>query len=596
MVKKSSSTKQREGGKAAAPIKVKVGSSKAESAAKKPKIRSHPIPKSWPVSSRLSYPPPAQKKSGGNTSDDDDEQFDILDTSAEQQTSANNNYLKPGKLLQQNCNGCDVFLRKSAVQSTSASIPTKTNSSSKGAAKRFLIVFPGRMTLKAPTTAQAATAVPKDDASKDEKDDDINTNKDNNNKRNPFAPANPPQLLGRLVSLGGAERRVELRIPFPSKNDDDNNNNNPDDNDDGKTKTNKKQHEQQHQMVMSGRAIPLSGKFMVLSFKRTGGKDSNTAVSTPKNKKMGTGSIACKDIFRSVIVLGESKMLDNWDDKKLSVTCSHDKVKPCHYGGSERTLDGGGTNDANTTAAKRSFKVAAPTSLKKNHDGDVSSAVDSLGSDDDDEADDDIEIQDGNSDDEFVPTSSKKRRSASASKNKKSDSDEDTPVAMKRTPRRSAAKATNVSYVDDDSNVDMSDDESGKSPIVTQEINNDSDVSSVIEEIVPNKKQKVPAAAAPSSKKRKLSGGSSCNTESSCIVIDSDDDIKTPKQAANTNGTRKAAGSKGVSSKKAKAKEAVTSSPLKSVSPHRRKKVSPKKPSPKKASSLDLDDDPFAFL
>ncbi|KAL7492900.1 hypothetical protein ACHAWT_002019 [Skeletonema menzelii] len=605
MAKSTSSTsKQKEGGKAAA-VKVKVGKTAAANKTKKFKI-THPIPKLWPVSSRLSYPPP----NNHSTTDDDNS------VNEKQATS-----LKPGKTLQQNCNGCDVFLRKSAVQSTSASIvPTQQNSHcKKGALKRFLIVFPGRMTLKAPPAA----AVAKEQDTKNEmnagdndlqtNDSTTNSNTDNNKdgatkptKRNPFAPVNPPQLLGRLVSLGGAQQKVELRIPFPSDTTSANDGND-DNTDDAKP--------QQNQMVMSGRAIPLAGKYMVLSFKRTGGKDSNAAASTPKQKKMGTGSIACKDIFRSLIVLGESQFLDK-DKKKVDVTtstiCGSDEVRPpSHYGGSERTVDGGGKNDgtaATTAAAKRKFKsVTAPTPSKHTHDGDESSVVDSDDSNDDEEDDDDIEMKDVNSDDEFVPVSAKKRRSTSTSKQKKSsDSEEDTPVARKRTPRRSAAKATKVKYVDDDSDVDISDDDdsatksdddSGKSPIVTQEIDCDSDVSSVVEEIVPKKKSK---DAAPASKKRKLSGGSSRNgdvDDSCCIVIDSDDDdVKAPKQPRK-NGLKKAAGSKGSASNgKAKAAQAAPSSPLKSVSPRRRKKASPKKPSPKKALSLDLDDDPFAFL
>jgi len=608
MVKSSSAKQQKEGGKAA-PVKVKVGKTSVAANKKKPKI-ARPIPKSWPVSSHLSYPPPNSTTNTNDNNEDDD-------SATEQQTS-----LKPGKTLQQNCNGCDVFLRKSAVQSTSASIiPTKQNSHSKGAVKRFLIVFPGRMTLKAPPAAAptAAAAALKEDASKDEtndgdndikKDDNATTKEDKSEttaakptKRNPFAPANPPQLLGRLVSLGGADQKVELRIPFPSNNNT---------NDDNKPKDNvKAQNEQQKQMVMSGRAIPLSGKYMVLSFKRTGGKDSIAAssASTPKNKKMGTGSIACKDIFRSVIVLGESQMVDQDDRKKVDVGSSSgcgEDVRVSHYGGSERTVDGGGKNDASTSAgaaAKRKFKsVTAPTtSLKQTHDGDENSVMESLGSDSDEEDDDDdIEMKNG-SDDEFVPISSKKKQSASASKKRKSsDSNVDTPVARKRTPRRSAAKAAKVKYADDDSDVDMSDndsdksddDNSGKSPTVTQEIDDDSDVSSVVEEIVPKKKR---ASVAPANKKRKLSGGSSRNgdaDESSCIVIDSDDDdIKTPKPSSKTNGLKKATGSRSVT-----AKGKAPSSPLKSVSPRRRKKLSPNKPSPKKPVSLDLDDDPFAFL
>eukprot|EP00984_Skeletonema_dohrnii_P007750 scaffold2857_cov104-Skeletonema_dohrnii-CCMP3373.AAC.4 len=613
MAKSSSTKQQKEGGKAA-PVKVKAGKTSAAANKKKPKI-ARPIPKSWPVSSHLSYPPP----NSTTTNDDDDD-----DSTTEQQTS-----LKPGKTLQQNCNGCDVFLRKSAVQSTSASIiPTKQNSNSKGAVKRFLIVFPGRMTLKAPPaavpTASAAAVVSKEVASKDEtsaadndikKDDNATTKEDKPEttaaakptKRNPFAPSNPPQLLGRLVSLGGADQKVELQIPFP-KDDNTNDDNKPD------VRAQNEQQQPQKQMVMSGRAIPLSGKYMVLSFKRTGGKDSIAASSalTPKNKKMGTGSIACKDIFRSVIVLGESQLVDQNGKKKVDVGssgCGSEDVRVSHYGGSERTVDGGGKNDASniSAAAKRKFKsVTAPTQFKQTHDGDESSVVDSLDSDDeenDDDDNDDIEMKNG-SDDEFVPISSKKKRSASASKKRKSSdsNDVETPAARKRTPRRSAAKAAKVKYVDDDSDVDMSDndsdksddDNSGKSPTVTQEIDDDSDVSSVVEEIVPKKKR---ASVAPASKKRKLSSGSSRN-ESSCIVIDSDDDdIKTPKLAGKTNGLKKATAYKSAAAKgNAKTVQAAPSSPLKSVSPRRRKKLSPNKPSPKKPVSLDLDDDPFAFL
>jgi hypothetical protein len=629
----------------------------SEVAAGKAKVKvvkrriSHPIPKSWPVSSRLSYSVPARNKNASKKIDDSDH-FDTLDntsSSSNDEQTANHtvmDYLRPGTLLQQNCNGCDVFLRKGAVQpSTSSLIPTKNTNNEKGAPKRFLIVFPGRMSLKSPplpprAAAAAAPAAADDDRDVDNvNDDDSPVNHPNDDggakptKRNPFAPANPPQLLGRLVSMGGAERKVELRIPFPPSL----NHNN-----DLTVKSNKpheEQHHQQqeyHQLVLSGRAIPLSGKYIALSFKRTGGKDSASAAaaaSTPKNKKMGTGSINCKDIFRSVIVLGECTMLDK-NDKTVSVANKEDDVnghnnktsmmKICHhYGGSERTLDGGGKSDANTPVGKRSLKATAPNPRKQIRDEDeVVSVADSLNSDDDgdNEENDTVDDSGGNSDDEFIPASEKKRRNASlsnsSSKKKKraakesddaSDNDDETPITRKRTPRRSAVNATSVSYVDEDSDVDMSDGSSDKkSHSVTQEIDvEDSDASSIVEEVVPKMKRTAPARAPPKvhtgSKKRKLSAGTSCKDvdESSYIVIDSDDDIKTPKQSSETKYSKAASGSNvATSNSKAKTEQVapMSSSPLKSVSPRRRKKVSPKKLPPKKSSSIDLDDDPFAFL
>jgi hypothetical protein len=620
---KSSSSKD---GKAkAAPTKVKV--SKISSAAGKAKKKiSHPIPNSWPVSSRSSYPAPvlsdAVNKNHDN-SDEEDDQFDILSTSSNEQqqakakggsTATTNTVLQPGNLLQQNCNGCDVFLRKNAVQSTSSLIPTKGNMNNKGAPKRFLIVFPGRITLKAPNnnTVPAKVAT-KDDDNDDDNDDEGVDDNDNNGakptKRSPFAPANPPQLLGRLVSLGGSEQKVELRIPFPSEK------NIANDNDDGCSavnNTNNKTKEQQQQMVLTGRAIPLSGKYMALSFKRTGGKDSAAAASTPKNKKMGTGSITCKDIFRSIIVLGESQMLDRDDEKVDTKTSISDDekeaMKLCHYGGSGRTLDGGGRSSLNQIAGKRSFNATAPAPLKQSHAEDESSAADSLDNSDDSDDDDEGEMEienEGGSDDEFIPTSAKKKRSTNITKKRKrsedeSDDDEDSPVVRKRTPRRSAAKATNISYAEEDSDVEMSDDDvSGTSPKVTQEIGDDSDDSSIVEEVVTKKKR---AAAPPASKKRKLSSSGTPRNkhvdESAYIVVDiddDDDDIITPSQASKTHSSEAATRppkSNGVASK-SKAKADSTS---KSLSPRRRKKMSPTKPSPKKQSSLDLDDDPFAFL
>ena len=605
--------------------KVKV--SKISSAAGKAKKKvSHPIPKSWPVSSRSSYPAPVLSAAVNkkNDNDEEDDQFDILSTTSsneqqQQQTkggsTTTNTVLQPGNLLQQNCNGCDVFLRKNAVQSTSTLVPTKGNMNNKGAPKRFLIVFPGRITLKAPNnnTVPAKVAATKDDGRGDDNDDDEGVDDNDNNgakptKRSPFAPANPPQLLGRLVSLGGSEQKVELRIPFPS---DTNTANNDDDDGSSAVKNTNNKTKEQQQIVLTGRAIPLSGKYMALSFKRTGGKDSAAAASTPKNKKMGTGSITCKDIFRSVIVLGESKMLDK-DDKKVAIkngmdtktsTSDDEKedIKLRHYGGSGRTLDGGGKSGIKQIAGKRSFNTTAPAPLKQSHDKDESSAADSLDNTDDsdvDDGDDEMKIEnEGGSDDEFIPTSAKKKRSTNITKKRKrsedeSDNDEDAPVARKRTPRRSAAKATNISYAEEDSDVEMSDDDvSGTSPKVTQEIGDDSDDSSIVEEVVPKKKR---AVAPPASKKRKLSSSGTPRNkhvdESTYIIVDSDDDdkIKTPSQVGKANSSKAATGpppkSNGVASKS------------KALSPRRRKKMSPTKPSPKKQSSLDLDDDPFAFL
>ena len=587
------SAAKKDGGKPA-PVKVKVGrTSKAAAASKKPK-KSRPLPKSWPVASHLKYPI-SNDMDGGD-----------LDSSvSEQQTS-----LQPGKTLQQNCNGCDVFLRKGAVQSTSAAIiPTKKNSTSKGAIKRFLIVFPGRIALKAPPPVAAS----KDDTTKEADHDDQNDDKTTNNndidddnnaatkpaKRNPFAPSNPHQLLGRLVSLGGAEQKVELRIPFPANNS---SNGTADDHDSNNIDTHKTQLEQQQnsQMVMSGKAIPLSGKFMALSFKRTGGKVSSSAASTPKNKKMGTGSINCKDIFRSVIVLGDSNVLDKSDKKVEAVVDANEEMKSCHYGGSERTVDGGGKNEGkvSTTAAKGRLKATAPTPQKDGEEFSVENPSSDSG--DDQEDDEIIALDDDNSDDEFVPTSSRKRRSVGATK--KADSDEDTPVARKRTPRRSTA-TTKIKYVDSDSDVDMSDDDStksdddsGKSNKVTQDVDESSDDSVVVEEIIETKKRSGRTAC----KKRKLSNGSSRSghdDDSSLIVIDSEDEVKPPKKSSKPNGSKKANGSKvAVLKSNARAEKTAPSSPPKSVSPRRRKKVSPRKPSPKKSFPLDLDDDPFTFL
>jgi len=90
--------------------------------------------------------------------------------------------------------------------------------------------------------------------------------------------------------LGGDERRIELRIPFPIASSD------------ASINTNASQcngdNRQPQQLRMSGRAVPLSGKYMAISFKRgsVGNRDFS-ATSTPSHKKRGTGAYYARMFF-----------------------------------------------------------------------------------------------------------------------------------------------------------------------------------------------------------------------------------------------------------------------------------------------------------
>ena len=479
-----------------------------------------PIPRGWPVSSFESYPAPQQQEAPPETSlysnvNIDDDAIGNAESTTQNQSTAPSNYLKPGNLLQQSCNGSDVFLRKRAVQTLSMAFPSNnsatavgnSSNSNKGGPARFLILFPGRLSLKAPEIPSNINGSSNckngedgnDDALKEE-DDVINNEEKGTNvngraeattkkARNPFAPANPPQLLGKLVSLGGDERRMELRVPFHPTSD-----TSLPENVLSSTETAEANDSQlkQQQLIFSGRAIPLSGKYMALTFKRTGGgkADSTTkTIGSNANKKKGTGSIMCKDIFRSVIVLGESKLLANDDEKKVvEAKKDGDEImvengedfgeKPVpfhHYGGSERTLDGGGkyrgggvTGRKSTGGGKATKPHPKSSQSEEDYDDDNKSENEiSLTSDDDkDEIEDDEDIAVEESDDEFVPTSSKKRGEKRKNTGRKSvgdakekeeanDDEEEEPKRRERTPRRSAIKAKSVNYADEDSDVDV---------------------------------------------------------------------------------------------------------------------------------------------
>ena len=461
-------------------IKNKKGASTKTISRKKKKVQP-PMPKGWPVSSKLSYPVPRAEitvKNNDSTTADDilslDSDNDGSSTHHPPSSSSNNipsipaNYLTPGNLLQQSCNGSDVFLRKRAVQSTSMSFPSSGGTANNTSGPtRFLIVFPGRMSLKAPSKPTASTNAGNvdnkddntNDGKEDEEEDGTNTK---TKKKSPFAPTHPPQLLGKLVSLGGDERNMELRIPMPSSSE-------------SSSDVSKR-----NQLVMSGKAIPLSGKYMALSFKRTGGaKDSTSGGGIGKNKKMGTGSIACKDIFRSVIVLGNSKLVDDKgkqvaQQKSAAKKHTEDidvdeekKVAMNSYGGSERTLDGGGKYNGGVTAGRKSLKATTIAAASRKRKDSISSKEIGLSSSSD-ESDDDIDTGSVSSD-EFVPAAAKRRRKSAAGGAKRKatnesdedDDEEEEPVApvKKRTPRRSTG-SVKVSYVDENSDVDMDDDDS----------------------------------------------------------------------------------------------------------------------------------------
>jgi hypothetical protein len=470
-----------------------------------------PLPGGWPVSSKFPYPAA-------------DHRHERHDDRLSPPT-----HLRPGGLLRRSCNGSDVFLRKRAVQSASASlfnVAKAGGGAGGGGPTRFLIIFPGRVSLRSPpraasgtvvddaATAAAASAVAvgnggdivadDDEDNYRENDDDDGPDDDDDGgtmregcddakvaagngggrRRNPFAPAHPPRLLGRLVpTSGGDGGRVELRIPFPPANEDDGTNT---------TKTTTTTGEKVRELVMSGMSVPIPGKYMALSFKRTGGtRESVSSLSgggkNGKGGRIGNGSITCKDVFRSVIVLGESHLLDE-DGKAgpLGMIASSTKasgdgdeelrggscVQMKHYGGSERTVDGGGRCDGGGNGGRKSSSggvAKAAAARTKRVDGGLSKEIDleSGGSMEVDAGDNDE--TGGSSDvDEFVPTAPKRKKSTEGSKKRKQldDSDdeeeeEEITFTRDRAPRRSVT-AAKVSYVDESSDSDQDGDESDR--------------------------------------------------------------------------------------------------------------------------------------
>ncbi|KAL7481445.1 hypothetical protein ACHAW6_007140 [Cyclotella cf. meneghiniana] len=621
-----------------------------------PKRQLPPIPEGWPVTSKSPYRSPtivSQRDKGDQETNDQDLQ---------NVSQKDLNYLRPGHLLRVNCNGSDVFLRKRAIQSTSLSFPSSDvhdNKVNKGGPTRFLVVFPGRLSLKPPKVV-SKTSLPGEDCDnvveetkedeeegedpgslnneKGDDDDDDNNHVPVKKTRSPFAPTNPPHLLGKLVCLGGADSSMELRIPFPSSHqniktsalDSTPSNENP-----GK------------QLIFSGRAIPLEGKFMALTFKRTGGsgagKDSSKSA---KNKKIGTGSIACKDIFRSVIVLGESN-LPKGEDRMRSGSLLNDRIEDDadetegvvlrHYGGSERTVDGGGhgglgASQKSISARKDSLGTAKSFISAKGIDDDESD----LGSDDSDGGDDAVNdeeeknVSDLDSDDEFVPSSSNKKRKVGQGEK------EDEPVVPvpKRTSRRSASKSVNVSYVDEDSDVDLDNDGSESENESDNESQSDVDefdelldgmskkgrvgpkpkALTSIRQSSKGKTSKTIVSRASSKRGRKSSPHSAVSSKKiSYVEIDSGNDDKHDGEVvvldsdtsveglANTKSkmTTKPVSKNDSSTKVTKSQKNTLSSPVKSpISPRRRKRASPHKSPSSNGNNhvLDLSDDSFSFL
>ena len=208
--------------KKSAPNK-KVSITTSKKSKKNKKNDAPPLPKGWPASSKLTYPTPRDVISVNNkdTNTSSDSSMNLLSDSDEDKSPSPSipaNYLTPGNILQQACNGSDVQLKKRAVQSTSMMFPNPNSKSSNGPT-RFLIVFPGRMSLKVPPVVAKKDDDMKDDTTDDNEDEEDKPKK----KKNPFTPTNPPQLLGKLISLGGSNNNMELRIPFPSSSSDDSN-------------------------------------------------------------------------------------------------------------------------------------------------------------------------------------------------------------------------------------------------------------------------------------------------------------------------------------------------------------------------------------
>ena len=327
--------------------------------------------------------------------------------------------LVPGNTIRQSCNG-DIFLKKRAVQSASTDFPVLTGdgkvANGKTAPTRFLVIFPGRLNLK----------IPDDDCAADKPDDEAANETDPTEpakKKSPFAPANPPHLLGKLVSLGGED--MELRMPFPASSD-------GEDTPVGESKRN--------HLIMSGKAIPLAGKYMSLSVKRVG--KASTAGGN-SGKKRGGGSLHCKDVFRSVIVLGESKFDDGGGDKVVS---PNDDEEMNHYGASSRSLDGG----AGQTTNKRGPSVESLTS-RISPKPKRASRCNKSSSESEDEVSEGEEILDSHegSDAEFVFKVNGKRKSRAGD----SDGEDDGEKLRKRTPRRSVS-SKKVTYVDVEEDAD----------------------------------------------------------------------------------------------------------------------------------------------
>ena len=242
---------------------------------------------------------------------------------------------------------------------------------------------------------------------------------------------------------------------------------------------------------------------MALSFKRTGGgsKESSSSgggggglggLGGGNNKKRGTGSIICKDVFRSVIVLGDSKVLDG-DGKTVSLEGlmqaqrnSNDDEKEVdqimlHYGGSDRALDGGGKYNTgiNNGGGRKSLNGGKPASAAASlpRKDSISSKESDVDSDDSDVMDvEDDKNGDSSDTDEFVPISARKRRLTTGSTQKrgatKDEEDDDDDVeeltpARKRTPRRSVESSKKISYVDksssDEDELDSSDEDEAES-------------------------------------------------------------------------------------------------------------------------------------
>lgn len=351
------------------------------------------LPKGWPASCKYSY-------------------------------AAGRKDLVPGNTLQFDGNGADIFLKKRAVQSASTDFPVLADNgkvlNGKSAPTRFLVIFPGRLNLK----------VPDDDCDADHKPEEAVNEpdpKEQAKKKSPFVPANPPRLLGKLVSLGG--ENMELRMPFPASDGD----------------VTPVGESRRNHLILSGKAIPLAGKYMSLTLKRAG----KASAGGNSGKKQGGGSLHCKDVFRSVIVFGESKGGDK-------VVSPNDDEEMNHYGASSRSLDGG----ASQTKKKRGPKAKISPQPKR-----ASRCNKHLSESEDEVSEEEIlENSDGGSDDEFVLKVNRKRKSRADD----SVGEDDGEKPKKRTPRRSVS-SKKITYVDVEEDVDEMTSESESSADASDE-------------------------------------------------------------------------------------------------------------------------------